>query len=89
MLESNDASSGKSGRNGRAAHYSGPGKVISGNSYAVRTVDEDGVVYECPIKPYRQSDKALLNMLLSPVSHLLLPLFAVSLNPKVVGFLRL
>ena len=38
------------------------GKVISGNSYAVRTVDEDGVVYECPVKPYRQSDKALLNM---------------------------
>ena len=40
------------------------GRVISGNSYAVRSVDEDGVVYECPIKPYRQSDKALLNMLL-------------------------
>ena len=39
------------------------GRVISGNSYAVRSVDEDGVVYECPVKPYRQSDKALLQML--------------------------
>ena len=41
------------------------GKVIKGNSYAVRTVDEDGEVYECAIKPFRASDKALLNMLLS------------------------
>ena len=41
------------------------GKVIKGNSYAVRTVDEDGEVYECAIKPFRESDKALLNMLLS------------------------
>ena len=40
------------------------GKVITGNSYAVRSVYEDGIVYECPIKPYRQSDKALLQMLL-------------------------
>lgn len=41
------------------------GKVIKGNSYAVRTVDEDGEVYECAIKPFRASDKALLNMLLN------------------------
>lgn len=41
------------------------GKVIKGNGYAVRTVDEDGEVYECAIKPFRASDKALLNMLLS------------------------
>ena len=41
------------------------GKVIKGNSYAVRTVDEDGEVYECAIKPFRARDKALLNMLLS------------------------
>lgn len=39
------------------------GKVISGNTYAVQTVDEDGEIYECSIKPYRNSDKALLNML--------------------------
>ena len=41
------------------------GKVIKGNSYAVRTVDEDGEVYECAIKPFRASVKALLNMLLN------------------------
>lgn len=41
------------------------GKVISGNSYLVRTTDENGKVYECAVKPFRSSDKALLNMLLS------------------------
>ena len=41
------------------------GKVTKGNSYAARTQDEDGVVYECQVKPYRTSDKNLLNMLLS------------------------
>lgn len=40
------------------------GKVISGNSYAVHTTDEDGTEYECNVKPYRNSDKTLLNMLL-------------------------
>ena len=40
------------------------GKVISGNSYAVKSYDENGVEYECAIKPFRASDKALLNMLL-------------------------
>ena len=39
-------------------------RVISGNTYGVRTVDEDGEVWECPIKPYRSSDKTLLGMLL-------------------------
>lgn len=39
------------------------GKVISGNSYVVHSVDSDGQEYECAIKPYRNSDKALLNML--------------------------
>ncbi len=38
--------------------------VITGNSYAVQTVDPtDGTVYECAVKPSRPSDKALLNML--------------------------
>lgn len=41
------------------------GKVITGNSYMVRTVDENGEVYECPVKPNRTSDKTLLNMLLT------------------------
>ena len=40
------------------------GKVIKGNTYAVRTKDEDGTEYECAVKPFRASDKALLNMLL-------------------------
>lgn len=34
-------------------------------SYKVRTVDEDGVVFECGVKPARDSDKALLNMLIN------------------------
>lgn len=40
------------------------GKIIRGNSYAVQSTDEDGKVYECAVKPYRKSDKALLDMLL-------------------------
>lgn len=40
------------------------GKVISGNTYAVQTVDENGDIFECNIKPYRNSDKMLLNMIL-------------------------
>ena len=40
------------------------GKVLKGNTYGVRTVDEHGEVYECKIKPFRDSDKSLLNMLL-------------------------
>lgn len=40
------------------------GKIIKGNSYMVRSYDEDGTVYECPIKPARTSDKTFLNMLL-------------------------
>lgn len=40
------------------------GNVIKGNTYAVRTTDENGLVYECNIKPYRNSDKMLLNMIM-------------------------
>lgn len=40
------------------------GNVFAGNTYAVQTVDEDGEIYECAVKPYRSSDKTLLNMLL-------------------------
>lgn len=40
------------------------GNVIKGNTYAVRSVDENGEIYECAIKPFRSSDKSLLNMLL-------------------------
>ena len=40
------------------------GRVIKGNTYGVKSVDENGEIYECKIKPYRDSDKTLLNMLL-------------------------
>ena len=40
------------------------GNVIKGNTFAVQSVDENGEVYECPIKPFRASDKTLLNMLI-------------------------
>lgn len=39
-------------------------KVITGNTYSVVTVDENGEIYECAVKPFRSSDKSLLNMLL-------------------------
>ena len=40
-------------------------KTVKGNTYAVRSADEaTGEIYECKIKPYRESDKTLLNMLL-------------------------
>ena len=39
-------------------------RVVRGNTYAVRSVDENGEVFECAIKPFRPSDKALLEMLL-------------------------
>ena len=40
------------------------GHVIKGNTYSVRTKDENGEVYECQVKPARISDKSLLNMLI-------------------------
>ena len=41
------------------------GRVVKGNTYGVKTVDEEtGEVYECKVKPSRESDKTLLNMLL-------------------------
>ena len=40
------------------------GKTIRGNTYMVRSYDEDGTVCECPIKPAKASDKSFLNMLL-------------------------
>lgn len=40
-------------------------QVIKGNRYLVRTVDEDGKVYECPVKPSRTSDRSMLQMLLA------------------------
>ncbi len=39
------------------------GKVFAGTNYLVRSVDEDGTIYECKIKPAKASDKTLLQML--------------------------
>ena len=38
--------------------------TMQGNMYGVKSVDDDGMVYECKIKPFQDSDKALLAMLL-------------------------
>jgi len=40
------------------------GNVISGNTFIVRSSDENGEVYECKVKPARNSDKDLLSMLI-------------------------
>lgn len=39
-------------------------KTVKGNTYAVRSVDENGEIYECPVKPFRNSDKTILTMLI-------------------------
>jgi len=39
------------------------GEIVTGNTYAVRSYGENGEIYECKIKPSKQSDKSLLNML--------------------------
>lgn len=44
------------------------GNLITGNSYAIRTIDEDGEVYEVKVKPYKDTDKDLLRMLLNKTS---------------------
>lgn len=40
------------------------GREISGMTYSVKSFDENGDVYECKVKPFRLSDKSLLDMLL-------------------------
>lgn len=39
------------------------GNVIKGKTFSIKSVDENGQVYECQVKPFKASDKALLNML--------------------------
>lgn len=40
-------------------------RTVKGNNYAVRSVDDaTGEVYECPVKPFRNSDKTILTMLI-------------------------
>lgn len=40
------------------------GSVVSGKTFSVRSIDENGEIYECRIKASRQSDKQLLSMIL-------------------------
>lgn len=40
------------------------GKIIEGDTYFVQSVDENGEIYECQIKPFRPSDKALLSLIM-------------------------
>jgi len=40
------------------------GKISKGSTYTAQTVDENGQIYECTIKPSRSSDKSMLNMIL-------------------------
>lgn len=44
------------------------GKTSTYMSYKVRTVDENGIPFECGIKPSRDSDKSLLSMLVNLLS---------------------
>ncbi len=41
------------------------GKTMSYFTYKASVKDTDGIVYECSVKPSRDSDKALFNMLLN------------------------
>ncbi len=40
------------------------GKVTTGETYSVMSVDLDGKVYDCPVRPFKASDKSLLGMIL-------------------------
>ena len=40
------------------------GETKTGYTFLARSVDENGEVYECKIKPFRASDKSLLKMLM-------------------------
>lgn len=44
------------------------GKTMKYAVYTAQTIDEDGIVYACNVKPARDSDKALLGMILSKLA---------------------
>lgn len=44
------------------------GKVTKFKTYTLKTVDTDGVDYTCSVKPSRDSDKALLRMLINTLN---------------------
>jgi len=39
------------------------GEVLSGNTYSVEVIDEDGTICECKMKPLKATDKSILKML--------------------------
>lgn len=41
------------------------GNKVKFTTYTVRNVDEDGIAYECSVKPRQDSDRSLLAMLIS------------------------
>lgn len=44
------------------------GEKVKYTAYIVRNIDENGIVYECNVKPRQDSDKSLLNMLLNTLN---------------------
>lgn len=44
------------------------GKTMKYTVYTAQTIDSDGIVYACNIKPARDSDKALLNIMLAKLA---------------------
>lgn len=41
------------------------GKLIKGNTFSASTVDENGQVVELKVKPYKPSDKTIINMIIA------------------------
>ena len=44
------------------------GKKTKYSVYTLQTIDEDGIAYQCGVKPSRDSDKALLGMLINSMN---------------------
>lgn len=44
------------------------GEKVKYTAYKVQNIDEDGICYECSIRPRQDSDKALLTMLLNTLN---------------------
>ena len=40
------------------------GQIIAGNNYSVRSIGDNGEIYECKVIPAKASDKILIEMLL-------------------------
>lgn len=44
------------------------GDKVQYTAYRVQNVDEDGIIYECGVKPRQDSDRSLLTMLLNTLN---------------------